>query len=121
MRGTKANAYEVSKRNQYEEKCDRNNVKFLPLIFDVTGGFHSKSNSRFFQTLFQHKFPKEDKSNAFHRSMYMLFWYSKLSCTLVRNVAQAIITRSLNISSNLRSDDTFLSPMEPSRIAIPGF
>jgi hypothetical protein len=91
------------KMHKYQALCEANNLEFLPLIFESTGGMHSKAAEHFFKVI-DLIVGKDDKG---YKICCHLFWAARLSCCLQKSIAKAIISKSRVINGHLTSERSY--------------
>ena len=90
-----ANRYFQVKIHSYLTLCNANNLEFLPIIFENTGKMHPKTESFLDEVI---SFMNVDVRG---RSALQFYWYAKLSCSLQKSLANAILSKSRIINGNL--------------------
>ena len=98
-----ANQAYNKKMHKYQALCEANNLEFLPLIFESTGGMHSKAAEHFFKVI-DLIVGKDDKG---YKICCHLFWAARLSCCLQKSIAKAIISKSRVINGHLTSERSY--------------
>ena len=106
-----ANLYFQKKDNKYLALSQANNLEFLPIIFENTGKIHPRSES-FLDEVLSLMLSNIDVRS---RSALRFYWYAKLSCSLQKCLASAILTKSRIINgslskiNNLKQVENFLA------------
>jgi hypothetical protein len=90
--GIRALSAEKLKTDKYKNRCERQHMSFIPAIFEVQGRFGEKILD-FLNNLFKKK--SSDSGIAF--SFLQNYWFRRISVTLQKGVARAIITRARNL------------------------
>jgi hypothetical protein len=98
---------------KYSTVSDANNLEFLPIIFETTGKMHPETEI----------FVKEILQKAcediplVHHSVLHSYWYTRISCSIQKSVAEAILTKSRVVNGkltqyrNLRYMEIFLASL----------
>lgn len=106
-----ANLYFQKKEIKYLTLSKANNLEFLPIIFENTGRMHPKTES-FIDGVLSFMLRNVD---ARSRSALQFYWYAKLSCSLQKCIANAILSKSRIINgsltkiNNLKQIENFLA------------
>ena len=87
---------------KYQAVCTANNLEFLPIIIESTGGLHHKALA-FYNSVIDHM----SRGDNQYKVMCHLFWSGRLSCRLQKSIANAIITKSQVINGQLTSERSY--------------
>ena len=91
-----------AKITKYQAISTANNLEFLPIIIESTGGLHSKAADFFFKVI--------DHIAGYNKSykvMCHLFWAARISCQLQKSISNAILTKTRAINGHLTSDRSY--------------
>ena len=99
------------KEAKYREISTANNLEFLPIIFETTGKTHPKTES-FFERLLTQMLNTSDPRT---RSVLHFYWYARISCSIQKSIAEALVLKSRLINggltkiNNIKSINNFLA------------
>ena len=74
-----------------------NNLEFLPIIFETTGKMHPKTEC-FIDRLLTQMLSNTDPRT---RSVLHFYWYARISCSLQKRIAEALVSKSRLINGGL--------------------
>ena len=90
------------KVTKYQEVSTANNLEFLPIIIESTGGLHHKA-LEFYNSVIDHMSNGDNQ----YKLMCNLFWSGRLSCRLQKSIASAILSKSQVVNGLLTSERSF--------------
>jgi hypothetical protein len=87
---------------KYQAVSAANNLEFLPIIIESTGGLHHKALD-FYNSVIDHMSSGDNQ----YKLMCNLFWSGRISCRLQKSIASAILSKSQVVNGLLTSERSF--------------
>jgi hypothetical protein len=84
-----ANIASIKKKRKYEDICEQNGFKFLPLIFESTGKMHTDTNT-FFAIVMN---TINGDYNPITASINTFYWSARISCCLQKSIANHMLQK----------------------------